>query len=216
VEHSKSLFGLGRVHEARSDYARAQSYYSEAESSTSYLVAASPGDADHLAKAASASLAIGNLHLKRSKDYALAQLAYERAIHFLDRAEKARPGDPFIQISRANAYAWLADSFYYRENWAQSLASRLKQHGVAEALYRSNPGHADFAFRFAAAERGLAFSLLKNGRQSEGERHLLAAFEIANGLNRRDPENAEWTALRDKLTGDLGKWGSVAGAPVRR
>lgn len=207
VEHTKSLFGLGRVYEAQGDWRRAQIYYSDAASATNRLVAASSSDPDHLAKAASAAIAIGNVHFKGPADYASAQMAYEKAIRFLQRAEKARPRDPFILISSANAHAWLADTFYYRELWAQSLAARARQHAIAEGLYRTNPGHAEYGFRFAAAERGLAFSLLKTGKRAEGERHLLAAFDLADRLAQRDPDNAEWTALRDKLAGDLAKEG---------
>jgi hypothetical protein len=71
------------------------------------------------------------------------------------------------------------------------------------ALRKKLPGNAEADFRYAAADRGLACSLWKTGDRASAARHFVDAYRTALVLTRRDPRNAGWRELREKLSDDL-------------
>jgi tetratricopeptide (TPR) repeat protein len=214
LAHVKSLMGIGRAYEELHDWAQAQEYYEAAAGAANRLAAADPGNPEHLRKAASAAVHLGNVQLYRTKDYAAAQASYERALRMQARALELRPGDEHILLSHANTYAYLADSFYMRGLWAPSREARLKQHAIVEPLSRADPHNLDATFRLAAARRGLALSLLKSADVAAARGRLQQAREAADFLARRDPRNKDWLELKRKLEKDfeLPEWWQARGA----
>ncbi|MFN3388191.1 MAG: TIR domain-containing protein [Allosphingosinicella sp.] len=203
MEHASSLGGIGRVYEGRDSWNAARRYYKAAADVADRLVTASPSNRDHLMRAASAAVHLGNVELRGTKDYPAAQRAYERAIAILGRAEQASDRDVHVSLSRANAYGWLADSFYYRKLWGESLRLREEQHALISRLAAAHPNDHEIRFRLAAAGRGLAHSLLRSGDRDGAQAHFSAAADMVERLVQRDPGNAEWRALRIKLHTDI-------------
>ncbi len=218
VEHARSLGGIGRVHEVRGEWDRARHHFSALSKVTDRLLAAAPQNPEYLGRAALAAIDLGNVHLRGTKDYAAAQGFYDRAIGLLQLAERSRPHDKHVLLTKANALGGRADSLYYRELWQASLATRLKQYSIVTSLRRAHPNDRDIHFFLAAAHRGLAYSLLKVGQRSSAQSHLLAAYETVRELVRLDPTNAKWGALESKLSVDFREIGvraapAVSGAP---
>lgn len=205
--HSKSLMGTGRAYEELHDWPRAQLNFAAAAEAADRLAASEPGNADHLMKVAAAAVNLGNVQFYGAKDVAAAQRSYERALAVLARALRARPGDEHILLSQANAYAYLADSFYERALWTRSRDARLKQHAIVEPLSRADPDNLDVMFRLAAARRGLALSLLKCGDAGGARARLDQARAAAVFLTRREPQNHGWMALRARLEQDGAEFG---------
>ena len=203
VEHARSLAWIGRVHEERSEWEDARRYFSASAEAADRLLAQNPTDPDRLAKAASAAIDLGNLHLKGTKDYSSAEHSYRKAVELLERGSRAKPRDVHLRLSEANALGWLADSFYYREMWPESLEARHRQYRIVTALAAADPSNEDINFRLAAARRGLAYSLLRSGNRGAARDHLFAARDIVRRLTERDPSNAEWGLLDQKLEKDL-------------
>src|SRR3712207_2884544 len=81
------------------------------------------------------------------RDWSSDVCSSDLAIGLLGRAARARPGDEHILLSQANAYAYLADSFYMRSLWKRSLEARLRQHAIVEELHRSGPENLDVLYR---------------------------------------------------------------------
>ena len=122
-----------------------------------------------------------------------------KALHWFGRAARARPRDENIARATANAYGWLADSFFNRRLWEPSLAARRQQLRLAERLYRANPASAENNFRYALALRGAGGTLLRvpGPRNRNGARGLLfQAFGWSRRLTRHDPDNTEWQLFR--------------------
>jgi hypothetical protein len=209
-DHAKTLGGLGRAYEIRDDWQGAERHFSAFAAASERLLRFAPGNPDYLMKAASAAVDLGNLRLNGSRDYAAAEVSYEKAIALLDRAVAGRPNDSHLMLAQANAYGGLADTYFYRRLWRRSLAARLKQHGLVERArradamrHRTTEVNADFIYRLAAARRGMACSLFNLGDFAKGRNHLNAAREAADGLVRRDPRNADWRAFQTKLQVDF-------------
>ncbi|HYD38418.1 MAG TPA: toll/interleukin-1 receptor domain-containing protein [Allosphingosinicella sp.] len=211
-EHAKTLGGIGRAYEIREDWPAADRYFTAFAAAAEQLLKVAPGDPDYLMKAASAAIDLGNVRLRGSRNYPAAQQAYEKAIGLLDRAAARRPDDVHILLSRANAHGWLADTFFYREDWPRSLRARSEQHAIVERLNRRDRDNVDIRFRLVAAQRGLACSLLHLGRGAEGRARLESAHLAAADLVRRDPANGTWRALREKLATDVAELNRRTGA----
>jgi hypothetical protein len=210
IEHIKSLNSLGRVAELRKDWGEAIAHYQAASGAADRLVRAAPENPDFLARSAAAAVNVGNIYFRSTQDYAVAERYYSKAVSAFGLAAAAKPADPEILMSQANALGWLADSFFMRELWPQSLAARRRQVAIVQPLYDRSPDNAQYMFRLAAAERGLAHSLSRTAAANEGRRraaleHLMRAHGISRRLSAWDPSNKDWSTLAGKLERDFRK-----------
>lgn len=196
LDHARSEYWIGRLHEVRSEWPEAQHQYQRFASLTAGLVAREPRNPDYLTEAAWSAINIGNLQLNGLRDPAAAQRSYEKAILGFTEAARLRPEDEDTHRALANAYAWLADSFFMREDWQRSLAARQRQHDIMERLHRLDPGHADRAYKLALAQRALAASLDKVGETRKAGEMLGKAHATAQRLSQADPRNAEWLLFK--------------------
>jgi hypothetical protein len=203
LEHSKSEVGIGQVYEVRQDWPRARQHYRAFANAAYRLVAIEPDDPEYLMKAASGAMDLGTIELNGTRNHEAAERSYARAVALLERARRLRPDDHHVLLSLANAYGWLADSFFVREMWRDSLRARLRQNAVAAGLHERDPSNADFAFRLAAAQRGLAHTHLRMGGGREGAALLREALGTMQRLARLDRENGEWRMLLGMLSDDL-------------
>ena len=202
LDHSRSVGGIGRVYEQQEDWEQARRHYRILAALADRLIDTDPRNPDHLAKAAAAAVDLGNVDLRGTRQFAAAQRSYRRAVMHLDRADAARPNDHHLLLSKANALGWLADSYYYQDLWTASLAARSQQYSIVARLHEEEPDNRLFSFFLAAAERGLAYSELKTGREHQALVHLAAARRRIDALTELDPRNAKWRALQAKLRAD--------------
>jgi tetratricopeptide (TPR) repeat protein len=202
-EHAKSEVGIGRVYEGLENWRMAERHYTAFAAAADRLVATAPGNPDYLTKAASSAVDLGNVQLKGSRDYPAAERSYRRALARFEQAAQSRPGDVHLRLAQANAYAGLADSYFVRSLWRQSLDARRSQYSILTTLQGGHPRDTDIAFRMAAGQRGLVYSLLRTGDRAGARVQLFPAYLLASRLVRRDVENAEWRTLRDLLGYDL-------------
>ena len=203
LAHTKSILGIGRVYEIREDWPMAQRYYAAFAAAADRLVVTQPNNPDFMMKAASSAVDLGNVQLNGTRDYRAAQASYERAVIWFGRAARARPTDLHVLLAQANAYGWLADSYFVRRLWRQSLAARLRQYAIVAPLHCRDLENADIRFRLAAAQRGVAYSYFQLGDSHHAQAHLTDAYEIAVYLGLRDSRNAEWRTLRQMLSQDF-------------
>jgi tetratricopeptide (TPR) repeat protein len=220
-DHSRSEFGIGRVYELRREWREAQRHYGRFASAADQLIASEPGNPDYMKKVAAASIDLGNLQLSGAKDYPRAQAYYERGIGWYRKALGARPRDKATILDLANAYGWLADSFFMRSLWQQSLDARIQQHNLIARVSRAEPKEMSYAFRLAVAERAISRSFFKAGKADDARAHLFQAHGSARRLTARDPRNAEWLLFRafvacDLLFSGLGYPVGIRAADLRR
>ena len=196
LEHARSEFWIGRLHELQDDWPRAHARYLRFAALADRLIAAAPDDYEHMMEVAWSAIDLGNVQLNGRRDYPAAQRWYERAVAWFGRASRARPGDERPLRAQANALGWLADTFYMRSQWGASLESRLQQFRIAEGLYRRNPANTEDGYRLALAHRAVAASMAQTGNQSDARHHLFEAYGWSRRLVRHDPRNAEWLLFR--------------------
>jgi tetratricopeptide (TPR) repeat protein len=190
--HARSEYLIGRIHELRRDWPAAERQYRRFAAATRRLIEAAPDNPDFMLEAGWAAVDIGNIQFNGAGDHAGAQRSYEEAVDWFRRAVQARPRDIHAWQALANAHAWLADSFFARAQWDQSLEHRLTQYRILEFLRRVEPANVETAFLFALAQRGLSASYERLGDHRRALLHLIRAYRAARALTRQDPGNADW------------------------
>jgi tetratricopeptide (TPR) repeat protein len=220
LDHGRSEYGIGRVHELRREWPAAQRRYARFAAAAERLLALDPANSEYLMVAGSAAVDLGNIELNGNENFPAARRLYETAVDRFGRAARANPNDTDALIRQANGYAWLGDSFYRRNMLRESLNARLQQARIAERLHRAHPDNLDFAYRFALAQRGVASNYVMVGDRTNARPAMFAAHRWAERLTRRDPRNAEWLLFRGMVGcalyfGDLGLPAGVRRERVR-
>ncbi|HEX9965379.1 MAG TPA: toll/interleukin-1 receptor domain-containing protein [Allosphingosinicella sp.] len=199
LEHARSEYWVGRVSELQRDWPAAQLHYTRYASAAESLHARDPRNYEYLEAASSAAINLGTVQLRGFKDYEQAQRSYEKAAALFGRLAALKPDDPTGLRNQANAYAWLADSYFDRKLWRQSLEKRLEQYRIVQRLARAYPNDVDVSYRLALAERGVGVSYLLVKDKENARAHLFPAYAAAVRLTDSDPRNAEWQLVRAML-----------------
>jgi hypothetical protein len=199
LEHAHSEYWIGRVFELRRDWPRAQLHYGRYAKAAETLLSRDRRNPDYLEAASSAAINLGTVQLRGFKKYEAAQRSYEKAALWFGRLAEIKPDDPTGLRNQANAYAWLADSYFDRQLWQPSLDNRLKQYRLVQRLSRAYPNDVNVSYRLALAQRGVAISYLMVADSHNARTHLFQAYSAAVWLTDRDSRNAEWQLVRAML-----------------
>lgn len=202
-EHAGSEYWIGRVYELRRDWPRAQLQFNLFSAATQRLIRLEPDNPDYMLAVGGAAINLGNVQFQGARDYAAAQRSYEQAAQWFARAAGARPAETHIRWDLANAHAHLADSFFMREMWRESLEARLRQYRIVERLHRAEPANFETGFRFALAQRAVSRSYAKVGDRDNARLRMFSAHDWAQRLAARDPRNADWLLFRAMVGCDL-------------
>lgn len=218
LDHARSEYWLGRIHELKGEWADAEQRYLRFAAACDRMVGQAPGDPTYMTEVAWSRVNLGNIQMGGKKDYAAAQRRYEEATLWFGRAAAAKPRDVDAARALANAYAWLADSFHMQSRWNESLQARERQFRIAERLHRAEPASADLEFRYAAAARGFGHALLKTGDRAGAAWALTQADRTARKLAAQDSRNGDWVLLKAMLACDFifTKVGLLGGDPSSR
>lgn len=200
--HAQSEYWVGRVHELRRNWPVAASQYERYAAGAERLIRIAPDNPDYMMEMGWGALNQGIVALNGGRNGARAQPFFEEAIGWFARATRVRPNDEAALREQANAYAWLADSFYVRELWRESLAAREAEHRIKTQLQRADPLDAARIYDLAIAERSVATVAARAGDRSRAPL-LLSAYERARWLTGRDPRNARWLLLKTKIECNL-------------
>ena len=209
LAHGRSEYWLGRVAELRHNWDDAHSHYDLFANLAQTLMAVAPNDPVNMEELAWSKVDLGNVaaHEDRNRDGRLdievAQQYYEEAVRWFEAAVQARPTDENARRVLANAYAWLADTYYVRAEYRRSLDTRQKQLAIVEVLHREDPTNLDASYRFALAQRGVAGSLVRLGEREAARLPSFQAWNWSSQLTRRDPSNADWLLFRGMVGCDL-------------
>jgi hypothetical protein len=192
LEQAHSEYWAGRIGQLGGDWRSADLHYRRFSAAAERLLATDPRNVDYLTAAASAAVNLGTIQLSNLKDYAGAEKSYARAADRFGKVAAMGPDRVDGLRNQANAYGWLADSFYMRGLWRKAVDARAAQNAIIGGLYREHPEDRELGFRFAVAERGLGVSFLKIPDRAGARAHLFNAYALAKLSVAADRENGEW------------------------
>jgi tetratricopeptide (TPR) repeat protein len=190
--HAQSEYWLGEYHARRREWRQALAYFVRYAAAAERLVLIAPGNPDYLMEAGYGASNIGRVRLQGLSDPIAARQSFSRSLRRFEQAERARPGDQTARRKQANAYGWLADSFYARRQWRESLAARLRQHAISESLATEHPADMELLYDLVRAQRAVGLMTAIASSRSAGAPYLLRALENARRLTAHDPSNQDW------------------------
>ncbi len=200
--HGQSEYWIGHVHQLRGSWREAARRYGLYGAAAERLIRIAPNNPDYMIEMAWGASNRGVVQRDGIGQPAAAQRSFEEAVGWFEKAIQARPRD---EDSRdlANAYGDLADSFYVRSLWRQSLAARLRAHEIVERLQARDSSNVEITYRLAITERSIARLYYRIGEFGNVRPYLTKAYERALWLTNRDPRNAAWLLLGTKIECDL-------------
>jgi hypothetical protein len=201
--HAQSDYWIGRIHELRRSWRGAERQYRLYAAAGEQLIAIAPRRPDYMMEAGWGAQNLGAVRLHGFDDVAAARRYFETAIRWFQRAAAMRPADSQPLREQANVFGWLADSFYARQEWPESLAARRRQYELTERLYLKEPSNLDLLYRLAIAERSVALLSARAGERGQVRPLMLRAYERTRSLTQHDPRNSEWLLLRAKVECDM-------------
>ena len=201
--HAQSEYWVGRIHELNRNWPTARLHFARYAAAAQRLVTIAPNNPDYMMEMGWGAQNLGVVQLNGFGDPAAAQRLFETATQWFARAADSRPSDGVIRREQANAYGWLADSFYLRELWRPSLAARVHQYRITERLFRDDPDNVETAYRLAIAERSLARLSALLGDRAAARPFLARAYRRSHALTSRDPRNSEWLIFRTRVECDM-------------
>ena len=201
--HAQSEYWLGDFHARRREWRQALTYFERYAAAAERLVAIAPSNPDYLMEAGYGASNMGRIQLLGLADPVAARQSFSRSLRWFERSERARPGDQTARRKQANAHAWLADTFFARNMVRESLAARLRQHAISEALSQANPANMELLFDLVRAQRAVGILTARESDHSTGIAFLLRALDNARRLASQDPSNQDWLIAKALIACDL-------------
>jgi tetratricopeptide (TPR) repeat protein len=201
--YAQSEYWIGSVYKRRGEWPAAGREYALYAAAGKRLVALAPDNSDYMMERAWGPLNLGIVNQEGLKRPAAAEAQFRESIAWFDRVDRRRPGDPAVLTELANAYAWLADSFFVRNLLQASLDARHRQYDIASQLLAAEPGNAQRVFDLTRAARAMGAVHAQRGERAAAESFLREAHRHAFWLTKHDPSNAEWAGLDTMIDCDL-------------
>ena len=89
LEHGRSEYGIGRIHELRREWPAAQRRYARFAAAAERLLVIAPANPEYLMVAGSAAIDLGNIELNGNENFPAARRHYESAVDRFGRAAQA-------------------------------------------------------------------------------------------------------------------------------
>jgi len=200
--HAQSEYWIGATHQQRGEWLSARRYFARYAEAGKRLVAIEPQNPTYMMERAWGPLNLGIVALNLKNPRA-AKDAFADAILWFEQVARLTPKDAKVLTELANAYAWLADSYYVRNQFPPSLDARLHQARIAERLVALDPSNAQYIYDLARAERGLGVVASVLGEWTIAKPKLDQARQRLQWLAAHDPKNALWADLKAAVDCDV-------------
>jgi len=202
-EHAQSEYWVGRTYESKKDYMRAEAYYQYYLKLIDRLYLKENNSKRVLLAKGYSVNNLGIIQLNAYRDLEAARARFKSAVDWFKVATNAYPDDNDIKFFLANAYAWLADTYYREEAYEQSRAYRLLENEIKLALFEDNPENSDIKMKFLISERAIAMHDIKLGSIKAAQKRLLVAKQEALKLWKLDTENQDRKTIYDLICESL-------------
>lgn len=197
--HAQSEYWIGRIAERTLDWPAAMRYYQAYAAAARRLIAVQPRNPDYMMEMGWGHLNIGIVELQSRQKPDFGEHSFNSAIEWIGKASEARRGDASIMNEIGNAYAWLADSHYLRNDFAKSLAARRQELATKQLVSNRDINDAAAKFELAKAQYATAVNLIKLNRVKEAVSLLKSAESQMTRLVALEPNNREWNAVNQQI-----------------
>lgn len=197
--HAQSESWLGEYAYERHDHAAARSRFERYRALAGRLLAIDAANPVWLREAGYADGDICVLEMDgRTRGARIPQSCFD-ALSYLERAWRLRRDDPTFIQALANRHAWMTDVWGEEGNWVRALAHRRRHEALVQQLIRRDPSNADYRDIWMRSQFGFGELLAAHGQRREAQARFDDARATAAMLLARDPENAAWRHLQQRI-----------------
>jgi tetratricopeptide (TPR) repeat protein len=193
--HAQSEYWVGRIYELKKEWVPAYAQYRTYLRKSKTLIGIDSNNLKYIMEMGWSCLNIGIVQSEGFKQYQLAERFFSRSLYWFRKAEKKAPNDQSIKYEIANNIAWLADSYYYRNKFHESVNLRLQQLKIQQKIYDSDNNNLDKKFDLAVSEKSLSINLFKLGQFRQSKFIMMSAVTKLEFLNKIDHENKLWNTV---------------------
>jgi len=200
--HAQSEYWIGHIDELAGRYDKAMLAYRRYQQLARRLIAAAPGDPRYQMEMGYSDNNVGIVLFTGLNRSAEARTWFLRALGWFERADA---GTPDARPERANAQAWIADTYLSEHAYEAARRHRLAERALNQALLAADPANTARRYALVISNRSLARIALAQ-RDFAGCRALLdmasadlsALLRIESG-NDLWRQQAAWIAI-DRAT----------------
>ncbi|WP_417620980.1 toll/interleukin-1 receptor domain-containing protein [Parasphingorhabdus sp.] len=197
--HAQSEYWVGRVYELRSQWKSAFPRYSAYANAAEKLIAIDSDNPDFLMERGWSYLNLGILEFQSRSGNNHGRRNFEQAIAWMARAADKKPNDSEILKEIGNAYAWLADGYFLKDDLNRYLTARQKELETKEHWLAVDSKSTAAQYAVAKAKFAIAIGRRKLGNEGEARQLLNDANNILSKLVAVDPANKDWAEMARKI-----------------
>jgi tetratricopeptide (TPR) repeat protein len=202
--HAQSQYWVGRAAELRGDHAEAGRWYAEYSASSRALQRLQPDKTRTLMELGFGENNLGMIALERpDADPAGAASHFEAAIGWFTKASMREPQNKDYLTELANAWAWLANARYNLGQFDQAMPAWREAERLRRDLAEADPANLALRYDLLLSRRSLAVTHLRLGNVDAAEAILRPLVADTAALSARDPSNAGWRELADKVAAEF-------------
>ncbi|MEM8724075.1 MAG: toll/interleukin-1 receptor domain-containing protein [Pseudomonadota bacterium] len=197
--HAQSEYWVGRIAELKEDWSFAEHHFLRYAEAAKRLVDIQPANPEFLLEMAWGQLNLGIIEVRSRSGSDFGETRIERAIGWMERARNLDPENDFIFEEIGNAYAWLADSHFLKQDYQSSTAARKIELQTKKAWLKRQPRNAAAKYAVAKSEFAVGYNLTFLGEDAESKEHISSALKHLDELVELDPKNENWKRMRDRI-----------------
>ncbi|MBX3698503.1 MAG: TIR domain-containing protein [Dokdonella sp.] len=189
-DHAQSVYWVGYIAWQRGDSDAAKGYWTRYYDYAQRLVEIDPNNDEWQMEVNYANSNLGTLALDQG-EASIAEEYFRKSLEVARYLSDKRPTDPGRIITQGQAFAWLADAFYFQAKLHDAESTRISEIAYYDRAAITNPNNADIIGAKLTALFSLAQIELSSNRLDEAHHYALEAATRANKLIALDPNNTE-------------------------
>lgn len=210
--HAQSEYWVGRIYELEKEVYKSQLFYQNYQKAAGQLYKLEGDTYRAIMEKAWGHLNVGIILFKQPAKIIDSRSQFEIAIKWFAKAKTHKDENQETAIQLANAYSWLADTYYVEGNFQRSFEFRTISFSIKNELFELNSNDLNMLYLSLIERRALAIHQEKLSNferaQSEIRKIKIEAKELLNA----DQENEEWRGLYFSILSDLDRMSAKKGS----
>lgn len=189
-DHAQSVFWVGYIAWQRGDAAEAKKYFTQYKDYSDQLVAIDPENEDWQMEVKYALNNLGTLAMDQG-EAASAERYFQKSLDVVTQLNENDPGNVDRILSKAQAYAWLADALYLQMKLTDAHDARRAEIALYAHALAIDTYHVETKVAAINANVRLSEIAIATNQLEAALKYSLSAADAANTMLALEPESTE-------------------------
>lgn len=210
--HAQSEYWVGRIYELERDFGKSEHFYRNYQKGAGRLYKLEGDTYRAIMEKAWGHLNVGIILFKQPTKMIESRRQFEIAIRWFAKAKTYKEKNQEIASELANAYSWLADTYYAERDFRKSFEFRTISSAIKNELFESNSDDMNMLYLSLIEKRALAIHQEKLSNFESAQAEMAKIKLEAKKLSNADRENEEWKDLYVSILSDLNRMNAKKGS----